>query len=346
MISISDRCAGHDNNFNLIRLLAAVGVLVSHAYPVTDGDYHREPVALLLNGMGLGGLGVMLFFAVSGFFIARSFESAPNPLSFLVARFLRIMPALVVMLLVCALVGSFISTAAPRDYWAAVPRYIYSNASLSMFWHSRALPGVFENNPYEPDTNASLWTLEFEVYFYLCVAAIGSLGILRNPRRFAASVAGMLLAYGGMVYSSDSNRFVQLSFPFIIGMCFWVWRDHVRLSWVYALGLVALTALLLPTKLFLPMLTICVAYGAFVLGYARLPLLARFNRGADWSYGTYIYAFPIQQAFASAGVLTVWGNIALSLPVTLACAALSWSLVEKPALRLKRGFAAGPAAVA
>ena len=77
------------------------------------------------------------------------------------------------------------------------------------------------------------------------------------------------------------------------------------------------------------------AYGLLWLG-AVLPV--RLGSVNDLSYGTYIYAFPVQQLLAVAGAHTVlgyWGFATVALLVTLVLAWLSWHLVEKPTLRLK-----------
>lgn len=340
--TIGGRCHGHDNNFNLIRLIAALAVLVSHSYPVTFGNYALEPVAPYLQNLTLGGVGVVVFFAISGFFIARSFDRNPSLISYLSARALRIFPALAVMLSATVLAGSFLTSASWQEYWSAVPRYMTATVSLSIFDYYQVLPGLFDANPYPGDTNASLWTLQFEVYFYLCVAVIGLLGLFRRPMRFAAFVAGFFLLYGLMIYHGANDRMPRLGFPFALGMCFWVWRDRVRLSPVYALALLALVVLLHPSRLFFPSLTIFLTYATFVLGFARLPLVAGFNRLGDYSYGAYIYAFPIQQGVASFGVTSPLINIAVALPLTMCCAVLSWYLVERPALSFKRPVAARP----
>lgn len=97
MIRIGDLSAGHDNNFNLLRMLAATGVLVSHAYPISLGAGAVEPLESLLKGTSLGGICVMIFFAISGFFISRSFAGKSSLKSFLRARALRLFPALAVV---------------------------------------------------------------------------------------------------------------------------------------------------------------------------------------------------------------------------------------------------------
>ena len=67
---LGDVCGGRDNNFNLIRMVAASAVLVSHAFPVTRGWGAAEPFEGVLD-RSLGSIAVFVFFAISGFLIAR-----------------------------------------------------------------------------------------------------------------------------------------------------------------------------------------------------------------------------------------------------------------------------------
>ena len=81
---------------------------------------------------------------------------------------------------------------------------------------------------------------------------------------------------------------------------------------------------------------LALSYGVLWLGLAQMPSLLAYNRLGDYSYGIYIYAFPLQQLAASMGAVTPLSNMAVAFPLTLICAVLSWHLVEKPALRLVR----------
>ena len=61
--------------------------------------------------------------------------------------------------------------------------------------------------------------------------------------------------------------------------------------------------------------------------------------GPDYSYGLYIFAYPVQQTLIWAtGMTSAPLYIAASLVVTLGIAALSWHFIEEPALRLKERF--------
>ena len=126
-----------------------------------------------------------------------------------------------------------------------------------------------------------------------------------------------------------------LALPFAVGMAIWVWRHRIPLSPALTLIGGALAALAWLTPLFIPVFTLAVSYAIFVLGYARLPWIGAYTRLGDYSYGMYVYAFPIQQGVAWSGVTSPLWNMAIALPLTLACAILSWHLVEAPALKFK-----------
>jgi len=84
-------------------------------------------------------------------------------------------------------------------------------------------------------------------------------------------------------------------------------------------------------------MALMLGYAVFWLAYVPRGRLLIYNRLGDYSYGIYIYAFPLQGAVIwFFGPMTPGMNIAISLPITLLFAVLSWHLVEAPALRLQR----------
>lgn len=334
---IVDRAAGKDNNFNLLRILAALGVLVSHAYPIALGAGTPEPLSAILGGVTLGTVSVMMFFSISGFFITRSFAGRRSVGQFFKARTLRLFPALVVVLLVTLFVaGMWLTTAAAGAFWAAAPKYFLRN--LTLFAPLYDLPGVFVSNPYGQAINGSLWTLNYEVLCYLGVVLAGLAGLLTRPLWFAVALLGFAAAYGvNMTHTLHPriDNLLLLGLPFVIGMAFWVWRRVIPLSFPLAAAFLGLALLLRQTAIIEPVLALALSYTTFVIGYAKIPVIAGYQRMGDYSYGTYVYAFPAQQMLASFGVVTPFANMALALPLTLLCAVLSWHLVEAPAMRLK-----------
>lgn len=333
-VFIGDRSDGRNNHFNLIRMIAATGVLVSHAYPISLGERAAEPLQRWLNGMSLGTVSVYVFFAISGFFIAKSFDRSSSLGRFLRARALRLYPALAMVLVWTVMIaGLFLTVETPWVYWAAVPEYLLRN--LSLYGVQFALPGVFVENPLGPAINGSLWTLFHEVMCYVGVFLLGLLGLLRNRRVLALLFVGFVILQPvalSLPLPIKLAAFLRLALPFAIGTAFYVWRDAVPLNLYVGLALVALTLLAYVTPLFPVAFALALSYWIFLIGLAEAPTLLAYNRLGDYSYGIYIYAFPAQQLMAFWGVTLPLLNMVLAFPVTLALAVLSWHLIEKPAL--------------
>jgi peptidoglycan/LPS O-acetylase OafA/YrhL len=102
------------NNFDLLRLLAAGCVLLGHSF---DLLVRHQPFFKLEN-VSWGAIGVLVFFCVSGFLVARSWDTGPRVLAFAIKRALRLLPALAVALLLTAFVLGPLVTNLP------VPTYL------------------------------------------------------------------------------------------------------------------------------------------------------------------------------------------------------------------------------
>jgi peptidoglycan/LPS O-acetylase OafA/YrhL len=335
---LHDRATGRNNNFNLLRMVAASAVLVSHAYPISLGVGAAEPLESLLQ-ISLGTLAVLTFFAISGFFISQSFDRRSSTLGFVVARVLRLYPALLLVLLVTTLViGPIFTTLSVMSFFSSNATLLYLFKNLTLKWMQYDLPGVFRDNPYPAAINGSLWSLFYEVACYGLVVAIGLLGVTAVHWRFAIFLGACSAIYLGLkLFYTHSDTLVaifqQLTLPFVIGMGFYQFRRFVPLNAIFC-GLTGCGALLAyGTPWFQEIFVLFWSYFIFNLGYLSFGPLRMYNRIGDYSYGMYIFAFPCEQI----GV-AVWKGIsplsliALSFPVTLGCAALSWHLIERRAL--------------
>ena len=340
-------CDGRDNNFNLIRMVAASAVLVSHAFPITLGSGAAEPLEALLD-RSLGSLAVMIFFAISGFLIARSFDRSPRLADWLAARIMRLFPGLLVVLLLTAFVlGPLVTVLPPEVYFRDPTVGTYVLRNLVLVSQQYGLPGVFETLPFPEAINGSLWTLFYEVLCYGGVLLVGLAGALDRPRRalwiFAALLAVYALLCLPAVESGLHPKIVslrKLALPFAIGTALYVWRDRVPLGWGWVAGLGAVAAALHDTVLFREIFVFWLSYTVFALAYLPGGRIRRYNDFGDYSYGIYIYAFPVQQTMMDLfGPMTPLENMAMAFPVTLACAVLSWRLVEKPGLAARHRLA-------
>lgn len=344
-----------DNNFNLLRLVAASSVIFSHAYDVTSGLLDPLNAGI---GYSVGWIAVSAFFSMSGFLLYKSACRTSSAADYMMARCLRILPGLWAMLIVTTLALSSISALALLDYLVSPATWEYIFGNAIMYMPRYELPGVFLDNPLAGMINGSLWTLRFEFTCYILAIALCTTGVFsREPwfRLFAAvSVVGYLafIAHAQLTNTIQSAlfdgnsvaKFHRLGFAFLIGMFFARYRDGMPVSWGMLLGAYVAAAALWPTPLFQPALIVAIAVTCFKIAFAPLPSLDWAKTMPDFSYGVYIYAFPIQQVFAY--FFPHWSalqNSLASLPATLVPAILSWYLVEKPALRLKGKFSFKPA---
>jgi peptidoglycan/LPS O-acetylase OafA/YrhL len=354
------------NNFDLLRLLAAIAVVFAHSF-----DLLKLPEPLLsIVPFGWGYLGVLIFFSISGFLVSASWVNDPNLLSFAVKRALRLLPALVVALLLSALVlGPLVTTEASQAYFdnPATKAYVISNAVMQTDYQ---LPGVFLHNVYPAAVNGSLWTLPLEVKAYVLVALLGVLGLLSRWRVLMLAVAAF-----GILACVDSLRswlpgaphyvaslvniqaspelieqaklggytvYPEMFAAFAIGATLYALRRWVllrwqlgvcaALAWVLVRVSVGGTAFEVATVILGPYIVLCLAY----LSVNALHLPRVFG---DYSYGIYIYAFPIQQTLSDLmSPRSGWLLFSISLPLASLTAVASWHLVERRALALKRSM--------
>ncbi len=334
---------GRDNNFNLIRFLAAFAVLYSHSYSIVLGPAADEPFVHRI-GHTLGSVAVDVFFITSGFLVTASLLRLDGFKAFFRARALRIFPALVPMavLLACVL-GAWFTTLPAGAYFAQaeVYKFLLRNTTI-LFGVKYNLPGVFDNLPIHT-VNGSLWTLPLEVRCYLSVALLWFVaGRFAGASRFIAMVAALTLALLAGFWIAHRagyahEDFFRLFYMFFCGALLHALRDLIPMRhWIAALLAAALAfGVLVPASFFWiypPVIGYLILYCAYMPG----GWLRRFNRFGDYSYGIYIYAFPVQQALvASIPGITVPAMIALAGTITLVLAMLSWHLVEQRALRLK-----------
>lgn len=331
--TLADLWSTGRNHFNLIRLVAAWLVIWSHAWAIT-GTAGNDHFARLTLSKSAGAFAVDVFFAISGFLVAASCERN-GWREFLLARALRIYPALIVCvtLTVCVL-GPLLTTAA--DYWrdGATWRYLWANATLwrAEFW----LPGVFETLP-RTAANGSLWTLPIEGRLYLALLAASALGMLRPWRylpAWALAIAGAAaFAWLRAPLQEHLAYLLWVTAFFITGTLLWTWRARVRLSWWPLLPLLGLAAVSRGSVWFVPVYFALVVHGTFCLAF--LPRLPRIER-TDLSYGLYLYGWPMQQVAMLLGATTVLTNTLAASALAFVCAALSWFVVERPALGWKR----------
>jgi peptidoglycan/LPS O-acetylase OafA/YrhL len=331
-----------DNNFDTLRLFFAVLVIFSHSYALGRGSDNSEPLYLLTRGqITLGNVSVWAFFVISGFLITQSWTRSPNPLKFLKRRVARIYPGFIVAALLSALVLVPIAADPAARHPVAIGNFLLQTLRLQIF----AAPPVFIHNAWPNTLNGSLWSVPFEFWCYIGILLLGVAGMLRR-RWLVAALFVAVIAWHlylsitgwvpggkilGIIFGFPLFWAIVLPF-FLAGSLFHLFGGVVLLrKRLMIAALVILIASNFIPHAFIVALPLCGSY--LLLGLAYLPLLRPLNLGrfGDFSYGTYLYAFPIQQLIASygGGTMAPVKLFLLAAPLSVGVGALSWLFVEK-----------------
>lgn len=337
--TLADGLARGTDNFLLVRMLAAAAVIYGHGFALVVTHGERDLFVRMGWGSYSGTIAVDLFFIVSGFLVTGSYLRRRNVFAFAWARALRVIPGYACCLVASAFVLGALYTTLPLAAYlghAGTHDYVQVNLKLGthLIWR---LPEVFVDNPRRDTINGSIWTLPAEVRMYLWVALTGALGIL--ARRWSCSLLLLGLFVLGLIapehlWLVPHPAFVRLAGCFALGVLCYLYRDVIPANgWL--LAACALLAWALRHTPLYP-LAFALAEAAFVFWFAYRTRWQGYNRVGDYSYGLYLWGYPMQQVVAyhvpASSPLT---NAVLALPLALLVAVLSWHLVEKPAIGLK-----------
>jgi peptidoglycan/LPS O-acetylase OafA/YrhL len=334
-----------------LRFLGAFLVLWGHTFVLCYGPGGGEGyLSELLRPVtayraGLPGIGVALFFVLSGYLVTRSYLNRQSLLVYMEARILRIYPALWVNLLLLTLVmGPAVTSLELQDYFShrGTWAYLLYNAPLFPDVMHR-LPGVFLDNPRAGGINGSLWTLPVEVRMYLLVAALGFCGVLAKRPVFNLVAAALVIFYivaPEHFFLLHKTAHERLGLYFLLGAVFYINAKYIPLNLTgllllsTALGAMYFAAVR-PTG-FNAVYATWFSYLILYLSFHPKLKLPDLGKHGDFSYGLYLYAFPVAQiCILLLGADNPWLILLLGFIITMLLAVFSWFAVEKPALRLK-----------
>lgn len=339
---LSKLCESHANNLNLIRFLAAISVIFSHSYPLSLGASAGEPLQKDF-GFTTGELAVDIFFIISGFLITQSATFREDWRSFAKSRILRIYPALLLVVITCTfIIGPLYTGLTLADYMTDLRTYSYFiKDSILISGFKSAPPFVFENNPLPLGMNGSLWTLPWELKMYLLLGFLAyvirrylTVGIF-----FIASISSLVFAFATLNHITDEiSPFFRFATFFFLGASAFLLKDRIIISLKIALFIIAIFAILffINKTLLSTFYIIALPYTVLYLAYTSHRITLYFNKVGDYSYGLYIWAFPIQQmlAYHFIGIKPLEMFVSTVL-LTLPIAILSYHYLEKKALKLK-----------
>ena len=345
---------GRSNNFDFLRLSLAILVIFSHSFALGLGSELTEPFRIFSHGQTTGGaIAVNCFFIMSGYLIAASFLRSSNWRSYLGKRVRRIYPGFIAAMLLCMFVivpisGGALSGSAP------VGRLL-NFIGHTLWLRESTYSGVFQLNRYPSVINGSIWSIPFEFWCYIGVMILGLRGLLSRRKLmlslFAVSVLVSIAFQVFQLKISGSIFGLVFGYPpfwarliplFLAGTLFYLYKDKIRYNVRGAL----LCGAVLVTSCFVPFAFGAVfpfAGGYLVFWFAFNKSIRLYNVGklGDFSYGTYLYAFPLQQLIVHAfgGAVNPFVLFLLATPLTLAFAIGSWFAIEEPFMKFNFGRA-------
>lgn len=356
--SLLDKHLGNVPGFNAMRVFAASLVVLSHSFGAAENREYDDPLKYLTSKLNLGNLAVFTFFLISGFVITQSCLRSETSRSYLLKRAARLLPGLVVVTLFCAFLIGPMVTSFPLARYFKDPKF-YRFFLNCLFVLRGQLPGVFEHNPSGDHVNISLWTLRDELFCYVTILLIIVL-LQRFSSLFVAGLAAglVILAYPTCTaFATEEIQHLRSALSvkvdvayifsqgmtvipfFFVGSLLYYARNRIPISFAgFVISLIAMVAIIRYMQIF-PLFPFALGYATIYLGFYSNSVFDWFQKN-DYSYGIYIFGFPIQQTlvtFFPTG-MTWWANALLAYPIVLCLAALSWHFVERPSLRYARGL--------
>ena len=327
------------NNFDLLRILAAIQVVFSHGFH----HLHLDKTSTFFQFIELFP-GVPVFFTISGFLISASFEKNPGLSNYFKNRALRIFPGLWICILFSILTAFLLGKI--NFFNPITIPWLIGQFSFVQFFNPDFL------RPYGTGVlNGSLWTITVELQFYILLPLLYHL--MKGTEKGNALVGILLLIFFFLAvllhelpFTTSQDKFIAVTFlphfyMFLAGMLMQRLKlfnsrliEGKGFVWILVFILYCYLipdSLLKPFigKLLLSILTISLAY--------TFPLLAKkIIRGNDLSYGTYIYHMPVINMFVERGLTGTYSVFIYSLALTLLLSGISWKYIEQKFIRMKR----------
>lgn len=337
----------YKNNFDFLRFLLAFSVVMAHFCGLSG----NKQFWIISSGMAVSG-----FFIISGFLITWSYINNSNLKTYVKKRLGRIAPAYYFIIIICACFLFFASVSSFHDYFFSTHflKYLIANFSFLNFIEPK-LPGVFEQNVL-PAVNGALWSIKVEIALYVCVPLYCLLmkkvnkGLLCIGIYLISVIVSGYLSYmenktGNSLYASLGRQFISQLMYFISGavilLYFDVFQKYIKVLFFPALLIVSSRYIALPDG-FLKTCFEClfpIAFALLLIGVAfNFKYLNNFGKYGDFSYGIYLFHFPIIQLLVNYKVheWSFFGSLLLVIILTGGLAFFSWNFIEKPALKKVR----------
>lgn len=340
------------NNFDFLRLLFALFVVIAHSYPLSGNHVSNQWICNLTNNqIELSNIGLNGFFILSGYLIYQSSDRSTSFYNYFWKRIIRIFPALIVVLLL-TLVLSPILYDNPKSFFKNRDVYTYFFRNISLYQMQFDIKGVFDNNPYPSAINGSLWTIpyEFTLYIFLSFFIFISNNIFK---KILILTSFLVMYFGSLFYLDELSKIAIFDIGFLhlfnLGTFFVGGAVLASFKFEIILNNRKIKYLVLLFLFFTILLTIKLeVYNSFkhlfltlfilLFGLMSFYPINNLHKIGDYSYGIYIYSFPIQQTLMYYFKFSTGKLICYSVLISLLFGVLSWFFVEKKLLAFKNRF--------
>ena len=333
------------NNFNFLRLLFAVFVLITHSHKLSNAKTVDVLHTITQGQTHFSYLGLFGLFSLSGYLVYQSLGRSKSIFIFFRKRILRIFPALLVVLLLTIVLGTFVFEGSVSRYIVLPEMQTYLPNNLFLIKTQYDIPGIFENNPVKRMINGSLWSIQYEAAMYLSLATLFFLS--RVWKKWIITIIFLAFLVIKLFFAEKALQFqgnikgeyyLELAVYFFAGSVLAAFeiekwkRNQFLIISTSILLVISLMANVFETSRFILLPILVISFG---LTYLK-PLHHVVQKIGDLSYGVYLYAFPIQQTLMHYFHLQTMALLILSLLISMTFAWLSWHIVEKRAMNWKK----------
>jgi len=331
-----------ENNFDLLRFFAAIQVLIGHMIHHLKVD---EGFIVSFYDIIKFVPGVPVFFLISGFLIALSYDKNSNLKHYTKNRILRIYPALYVNIFIGLAILYYFGFI---EFNINFFKWLLAQMSIVQFYNSEMFRGFGVGV-----INGSLWTISVELTFYLILPILFWIYKANRWILLFLFIISLLLWFYDETNSTETfiDKLLHVSilpylFIFIIGMLFYIYYEHLKryIENKFLYWLIGFTILQLVSSHYNMELNIFVtivkwiffSFLVFSFAFSFKGVSNRILHGNDYTYGVYIYHMIIINVFVH---LNLYGETRYMVYVgilSLLSGILSWHIIEKPFLRLKK----------
>ena len=316
-----------ENNFDFIRFISAFGIFSYHFLMLNHLDVIFSSEKL-----------VCVFFVVSGILVYRSYERSVSLKVYLEKRFRRIVPAYILIVLLCAVGGCIVSTLSYKEYFLSTElyKYILWNGLFMNFIHPN-LPGVMDGATINP----SLWTIKVELFCYFLIPVFSKV-VEKLTNVAMVKMTAIVCALSACCrFSADLLEFTFLDIigkyllvvdSFMVGICMYLFFDQIiklkrKYFWIFvSFFVLAIDGFF--SNLLTPM---AVGFLVFVFSFS-IKGFNGFGKIGDPSYSLYLCHGPIVMLFIWMGFPGNLLTYAVETIIVLSFSLCSWHLFEKKIL--------------